>query len=67
MKVLRERINRRGKREAVIELDAGEHIMAINPDTYYKTGYPLEDVIQGHIMLDSKDVTWCPIGQEWVQ
>lgn len=66
MKVLRERINKRGKREAVIELDSDEQIIALNPDRHYRTGYPIEDVIQGHIMLDSKEVTWCSLGQEWV-
>lgn len=66
MKVLRERINKRGKREAVVELDAGEHIMAVNPNFYYRTGYPVEDVVGGHVILDSKEVTWCSLGQEWV-
>lgn len=66
MKILRERINKHGKREAVVELDSGEHIQAIHPDSYYKTGYPQEEVVQGYIIIDSVQVTWCSIGQEWV-
>jgi hypothetical protein len=66
MKILRERINKHGKREVVVVLDAGEHIQAINPDVYYRTGYPQEDVVGGHILLDSERVTWCSLGQEWV-
>lgn len=66
MKILRERINKQGKREAVVVLDAGEHIQAIRGDAFYKTGYPVEDVVQGHVILDSKQVMWCPLGQEWV-
>lgn len=66
MKILRERINKHGKREAVVVLDAGEHIQAINPDWHYRTGYPIEDVIAGHIILDSVQVTWCSLEQRWL-
>lgn len=55
-----------GKRRITVELDRDEDIIAIRPDAHYKTGYPLEDVITGHIILDSVPVMWCPIGQEWV-
>lgn len=66
MKVIRERINKHGKREAVVVLEAGEHIQAIHPDLYYRTGYPQEEVVRGHIIIDSVQVTWCSLGQEWV-
>lgn len=66
MKVIKEKVNRKGKREVLVELDAGEHIMAINPDYFYETGYPLEDVIGGHIILDSVHVTWCSLEQRWL-
>jgi hypothetical protein len=66
MKIKRERINKSGRREVTLELDDGEHIQAINPDKYYRTGYPQEDVVGGHILLDSQQVTWCSLGQEWV-
>lgn len=66
MKILRERINKQGKREAVVVLDAGEHIQAIREDAFYKTGYPVEEVVGGHIILDSVQVTWCSASQEWM-
>lgn len=66
MKVIRERINRKGKREVTIELDDSEQIHAIRPDGFYMTGYPVEEVLQGHIILASESVAWCPVGQEWV-
>jgi hypothetical protein len=66
MKIIKEKVNKKGKREVVIELDQGEHIQAINPDSFYRTGYPVEDVVRGHVILDSQHVTWCSLGQEWV-
>jgi len=66
MKVIKEKVNRKGKREVTVELDAGEHIQAINPNYFYRTGYPVEDVIGGHVILDSDQVTWCSLAQEWV-
>ena len=66
MKITKEAINRQGRRVVTIELDSDEHIQAIRPDGFYKTGYPVEDVVQGHVILDSVRVTWCPLGQEWV-
>lgn len=66
MKILKEKINKKGKREVVLELDKGEHIQAINPDSFYRTGYPVEDVVGGHVLLDSQHVVWCSLSQEWV-
>ena len=66
MKILRERTNKHGKREVVVELDADEHIQAIKEDAFYKTGYPVEEVVGGHVILDSVQVTWCSASQEWV-
>lgn len=66
MKIIRERINKKGLREAVVELDNGEYIQAIRQEAFYRTGYPVEDVVQGHVILGSRQVMWCPLGQEWV-
>jgi hypothetical protein len=66
MKIITEKVNKKGKRVVTVELADGEHIMAAHPDRHYKTGYPLEDIVVGHIILDSVPVTWCSIGQEWV-
>jgi len=66
MNITKERTDKRGKRIVTVELEAGEHIVAFNPNFHYRTGYPLEDVVGGHILLDSEHVTWCPIEQRWV-
>jgi len=66
MKITKERINRQGKRVVTVELDSDEHIQAIKEDAFYRTGYPQEEVVQGHIILNSAQVTWCSVGQEWV-
>lgn len=66
MKVMRERINRHGRREVTVELCAGEQLQAIQPHDFYRTGYPVEDVVQGNIILDCMRVTWCSLEQKWV-
>ena len=66
MKIKDRRELKNGKRHVLVELDANETLVAIDADGFYKTGYPQEDVVQGHILIDSQRVTWCPLGQEWV-
>jgi hypothetical protein len=66
MKVLKERINRRGRREVVIELDEGDKLMSFNEDRYYRLGGQVEDVVQGHVITASDHVIWCSIEQRWV-
>ena len=66
MKITKERTDKRGKRIVTVELNAGEQIMAFNPDAHYRTGYPIEDVISGHIILETVHVTWCPLEQCWL-
>jgi hypothetical protein len=66
MKIKHERTLKNGKRHVLVELDKGEHIQAIQADSYYRTGYPQEEVVRGHIILDAEQVTWCSLGQEWV-
>lgn len=66
MKVIRERINRHGRREVTVELDSGEHLQALKPDAFYRTSHPHEEVVAGHIIIDCEHVTWCSLGQEWV-
>lgn len=66
MKVIRERINKQGKRQITIELGDGEHLMAMHPDRFYKTSYPHEEIVAGHHIIDSEPVEWCSFGQEWV-
>lgn len=66
MKVKHRRELKNGKRHLLVELDANETLVALDENGYYKTGYPQEDVVQGHILICSTPVSWCPLGQEWV-
>jgi hypothetical protein len=55
-----------GKLRVTLDIDPGEKLITIREDSFYKLGYPFEEVVQSHIIQDSYQVTWCPLGQEWV-
>lgn len=55
-----------GKFRVTLEIDPSEKLMSIRPDSFYKLGYPFEEVVQSHIIEDAHQVMWCPLGQEWV-
>jgi hypothetical protein len=42
-----------------------EMLMSFRPESFYKLGYPVEDVIYGDIIINSEMVDWCSIGQRW--
>jgi len=55
------------RRRVVVELDEGEKLIAIQPDSYYQLGYPMnEDVIASHILTDAEEVSWCSLEQKWI-
>jgi hypothetical protein len=56
-----------GKRHVLVELDFGERITAYYDDRYYKLGYPVEDIVVGHVLDQAVPVTWCSASQEWVE
>jgi hypothetical protein len=66
MKVLKEKINKRGKREVTVELAEGETLMAFDDNLHYRLGAQHEDVVAGHIITESAPVAWCSYTQEWV-
>lgn len=49
-----------------VELDAGEQLIAVDPDGYVRLGEPMDDVMPGHVLCNSVRVTWCPIEQRWI-
>ena len=53
------------KRRVLVELDPGEKLIAVHDDRYYQLGYPLDEVMAGHILAVATQVTWCSIEQEW--
>jgi len=56
-----------GKMRVTVDLAPGEKIAAINPDGYYRMGYPHEDIVRGEQIIDAQSVMWCVVGQEWVE
>lgn len=66
MKIIRERINKAGKREVVVVLDDRETLIGVRVNAYYRLGQPVEDVVGGHILTESREVAWCSAAQEWV-
>jgi hypothetical protein len=66
MKVIHRKELKNGKRHALVELDASETLVAFDEDGYYKMGHPFSEVVRGNHILESAQVTWCVLGQEWV-
>ena len=54
-----------GKRRVVVELDAGETLLAIRDCAHYKLGHPVDDVMAAHILAEAEQVNWCSASQEW--
>lgn len=59
------KIDRRGKVTATVELRKGERIMIVSDDAFYKLGGQIDDVVRGHVLLESSSVAWSSIDQEW--
>ena len=66
MKIKRTTTNKQGREVVTVELAPGEKLLAVKDDYHYKLGYPVEDVVGGHIIADAQHVIWCSAGQEWV-
>lgn len=66
MKTIREKVKPDGTREVTVRLAPGEKLVAINEGLHYRLGYPLEDVVGGHVISDPTPVSWCCIEQKWV-
>jgi hypothetical protein len=40
-------------------------LIGIKEGHYYRLGGQVEDVVQGHVLLESRGVYWCSITQKW--
>ena len=67
MRTIRQKTNRKGNREVTVELGEGEKLMAFHEDKFYRLGYPVEDVIAGHIITESGRVVWDSLEQKWIE
>lgn len=66
MKIKRERITAAGKREVVVELEAGERLIGIETHGHYRLGGQIDDIVEWHVMTDSRKVSWCHFEQKWI-
>ena len=65
MKIIRERINKQGKREVTVEFEDEDHLMCFRDDRYFRLGGQVDDVVAGHVITESDHVVWCSIEQRW--
>lgn len=66
MRIKRERINKAGNRELVVELDGSNtQILQVDPAGFYRLGNGIDDVVSGHALVGSVRVSWCDIAQAW--
>jgi hypothetical protein len=55
------------KRTVVVELDPDEVILVGRKGSYFKLGYPHEDIVPFEVLEDARPVVWCPVSQAWVE
>ena len=65
MKVLSQRIDRKGKRVVRVDLEEGETLTTIRPNSFYLLGGQVEDIVASHVLEDMVEVSWCSISQRW--
>lgn len=68
MKLLNSKVLKDGRVHVLIELGPteGMPVPAIKDDAHYRLGYPIEDVVEGHIISEARRVYWCSLEQKWV-
>lgn len=65
MKTLKDITLKSGVRRVTVELATGEKLLALHDDRHYRLGYPVEDVVPSHVVLDATEVSWCCLEQKW--
>jgi hypothetical protein len=66
LKTLREKVNRRGKREITVELEDEDKLMCFRDDRYYRLGVQVDDIVHGNVIQEAACVYWCSIEQRWL-
>jgi hypothetical protein len=67
MKIIKDGIDRKGKRLVTVELDVGETLMGIRADAYYRLGYPFDEIVRSEQITEAVPVLWCVLEQQWVE
>jgi hypothetical protein len=66
MKITKDFTRKDGVRTVTVQLAAGEELIAINDDSYYRLGGQLDEVVGGYCITEGRRVVWCSIEQKWV-
>ena len=66
MRIIKEKLNRSGKREVTVVLEEGDKLMCFRDDRYFRLGGQVDEVMAGHVITESEHVVWCSIEQRWV-
>jgi hypothetical protein len=53
------------RRRITVELDHDDNLIGVKEGYYYRLGGQVEDIVQGHVLLESRGVYWCSITQKW--
>lgn len=56
-----------GSHKYTVIIDPTDQLLIVNKNAFYKLGYPVEDIIEGSMLIDSVPVTWCSASQKWVE
>ncbi len=67
MKTIARRTLKSGKVRLIVELDADEDVVPVSAGLHYQLGFPVNDVVGGHIVQDAVPVAWCSVEQKWVR
>jgi len=67
MNITKSKQNANGTTTLTVTIKPGETLIALQEDAFYELGEPMDDVINGHILIDAKRVTWCPLEQKWIR
>lgn len=66
MKITRERVNARGRREVTVELsDNSAKLLEVSSGGYYRLGNNMGDVVSGRALIEIRRAAWCDISQAW--
>ncbi len=68
MKIKYERVLKDGRIHVLLELDQTEAfpVQPVNDEAFYRLGYPIADIVPGHVIAAAQRVHWCAIEQKWV-
>lgn len=68
MKTLHTKVLKDGRVHVLIELGPTEAmpVEPVNHNAHYRLGYPIEDVVEGHIITEARRVHWCSLEQKWI-